>query len=442
MESTVDCPNVAGKLVFYGTRLTFYSSLIHIQSYQFEQDHGAEIGIEDAEGNSAINYAIMEGHHQIIEMFKKHIFEEKLANRNHLKTSTEGTPTKQLQTTMKKMHKLTVPTNADLIYTPNRVNYNFDATSPYYINITHRRKAAVVGETADMGISVDPSIGVDRTESKSINYVGNADENMTEEGTVIGTDTNSGSNQTVILRKNLFQLTEENLNKHMESFTKMNRTSLVNKWRGKVLNQSLKRQSILPSDESELDSFIAQFCDALSNSHTSTAISSQNIQETSAPENAAVETGNESFITAQENCLEPNDESVDDYKKIIKSPRNSEELFVQVENYMHTDNESDVVFYEQKCYRNRPKDGRHIDDECTDSNATRTTLASNPSADVTIPLEYDTDDLRRELTMYGQPPGPITKSTKRLYLKKLIKYKRCNKAVMENDRTRCRSKYG
>lgn len=55
-----------------------------------------------------------------------------------------------------------------------------------------------------------------------------------------------------------------------------------------------------------------------------------------------------------------------------------------------------------------------------DGNETETTL----STEYTIPLDYDTEDLRNDLTRYGEPPGPITKTTKRLYLKKLIKFQR------------------
>lgn len=37
-----------------------------------------------------------------------------------------------------------------------------------------------------------------------------------------------------------------------------------------------------------------------------------------------------------------------------------------------------------------------------------------------LPLDYDTDQLHTNLTSLGYKPGPITSSTKRVYLKKLI----------------------
>lgn len=39
-------------------------------------------------------------------------------------------------------------------------------------------------------------------------------------------------------------------------------------------------------------------------------------------------------------------------------------------------------------------------------------------------LDYDTDTLRRELTVRGEPPGPITKTTKRVYLRQLKRLKK------------------
>jgi hypothetical protein len=56
----------------------------------------------------------------------------------------------------------------------------------------------------------------------------------------------------------------------------------------------------------------------------------------------------------------------------------------------------------------------------TDLNQTASTL----STAFTVPLDYESDLLREELTQFGEPPGPITKTTKKIYIKKLIKYKR------------------
>lgn len=43
---------------------------------------------------------------------------------------------------------------------------------------------------------------------------------------------------------------------------------------------------------------------------------------------------------------------------------------------------------------------------------------------MSLPVDYETDAIRNELTQFGEIVGPITQSTKKLYLKRLIKYKK------------------
>lgn len=65
---------------------------------------------------------------------------------------------------------------------------------------------------------------------------------------------------------------------------------------------------------------------------------------------------------------------------------------------------------------------------------------TSQSTNLTIPLDYETDELRKELTAFGEPPGPITKTTKKLYIKKLIKYKRKTPKLL-NPKENVISKY-
>lgn len=58
------------------------------------------------------------------------------------------------------------------------------------------------------------------------------------------------------------------------------------------------------------------------------------------------------------------------------------------------------------------------------------TMASQ-STNLTLPFDYDTDRLKAELINFDEPPGPITKSTKKIYLKRLIKYRRNKEIVNE-----------
>lgn len=405
----------------------------------FVQDHGADHSIEDDEHNTAINCAILEGHHGLVEVFKKHVFEKKLEGRHpaNVRIEKERTPTKQLQQAMKKTQFLEPPSTTeptDSIYTPNRKHYNFDVSSPYYINITHRRKNAPAKDYSDSfsrvnsdPISVDPLItsqarSQECTAPESVTI--KTETQQTDDGT--NTDTYSGSNETVIFKGNLFQLTEENLSKHLEGFKKVNRVSLVDSWRKKV-HRTETRKSLLPNDEAELDSFISQFTSSLVSTQTSTPFCNHPtfiVAEGNLEVNGGAPVHSESFVTAND------EESIVELKKLMKSPNNKATM-IQVENFVHTDAESDIVFYETK-YLPGPRSS--ATGEAPDLNDSAYTASSNPSTEITIPLEYDTDDLRRELTMFGDSPkGPITKTTKRLYLKKLVKYKRQTTAIVVNN---------
>lgn len=60
----------------------------------------------------------------------------------------------------------------------------------------------------------------------------------------------------------------------------------------------------------------------------------------------------------------------------------------------------------------------------TFSRTNKSDSVTTASSKFTVPSDYNTVDLRRELTQFGDSPGPITKSTKYLYMKRLMKFKR------------------
>lgn len=66
---------------------------------------------------------------------------------------------------------------------------------------------------------------------------------------------------------------------------------------------------------------------------------------------------------------------------------------------------------------------------------------TSQSTNITLPFDYETDTLRAELTAFGEPPGPITKTTKKLYIKKLIKYKRKTTNMPKNQNQKENSEY-
>jgi len=101
------------------------------------------------------------------------------------------------------------------------------------------------------------------------------------------------------------------------------------------------------------------------------------------------------------------------------------------EAYVHTDDENGLVFYETKLLQNpskkvptKRKQQQHL------KVPSASELDSSVSTNLTLPLDYETDALRAELTQLGAPVGPITHSTKRLYIKQLIKYKRNTEALL------------
>ncbi|VEN39981.1 unnamed protein product [Callosobruchus maculatus] len=96
-----------------------------------------------------------------------------------------------------------------------------------------------------------------------------------------------------------------------------------------------------------------------------------------------------------------------------ESIASSEQTFVSVsEVYRYEDKQEGIVLYERRLLK--------PPSEC---NGTIRTTSSRMSS---LPecFDYDSDRLRAELTSHGFEPGPITVTTKRVYLKKLYQLKR------------------
>lgn len=75
------------------------------------------------------------------------------------------------------------------------------------------------------------------------------------------------------------------------------------------------------------------------------------------------------------------------------------------------------------------------------SRTNKTDSQTTASSKFTVPSDYNTADLRRELTQFGDSPGPITKSTKYLYMKRLMKFKRHPELVNSQSNAQKSSKY-
>lgn len=253
--------------------------------------NGGDISIKDNDGNTALNITINEGHFEIFDMLKKMIFEAKEKKRNE-------------------MVQVKVPTPERL--TLNRITYNMDSASPYYVNITRRKQK--------------PLVPLKQGENEA---------SIEEE------------------QANIFQLNESNLQQFQKVNQRLSRKSLVNTWREKLVTteinfdemidefNNLKFSSTKMSTDFELD-----LSNEITNEFNNIKASSTKLSQQLAVDLA----NNDSFHTARskENCTSET--------SFIKSPNklpndgndDRENQLQVVEDYRHIDRENGLVFYERK----------------------------------------------------------------------------------------------
>ncbi|KAG4066268.1 hypothetical protein HA402_000492 [Bradysia odoriphaga] len=317
--------------------------------------NGGDISIKDNDGNTPLNITINEGHFDIFEMLKKMIFEAKEKKRNETVPETEiDDPDKPARLTL------------------NRLRYDMDSASPYYVNITRRKPKPTV---------------------QPINH---------QEASIVEE------------QANIFQLNESNLVEFQKVNQRLSKKSLVHTWKEKLINTATNYDEMLQefnnlqfsstklSDDLEFD---------LTNEMTNKFSSNIKSSSTKLPLELAVDVdaANDSFYTARSG---ENGTFIKSPNRLGNDEENSPENQVQlVEDYRHNDRENGVVFYERKI------------EPCL-SRTNKTDSQTSASSKFTVPSDYNTADLRRELTQFGDSPGPITKSTKYLYMKRLMKFKR------------------
>ncbi len=195
--------------------------------------------------------------------------------------------------------------------TLNRITYNMDCASPYYVNITRRKQTK-------------PTAAQQNPNEASI----------------------------IVEQANIFQLNESNLQQFQKANHRLSRMSLVNTWRDKLVNtemnydemlsefNSLQFSSTKLSNDLELD---------LSNEITN-KFNNIKLSSTKLPQELATELPNDTFHTAKSN------DNCTSEQSFIKSPNrlaNSEEdipdnQVQMVEDYRHIDRENGLVFYERK----------------------------------------------------------------------------------------------
>lgn len=233
-------------------------------------------------------------------------------------------------------------------------------------------------------------------------------------------------------RQNLFELTERNLTQFSRSMAGgRRRSSYIECWRDKIA--ALRDRNKLSTNLDDIERILSGF-------------SESSILDQEEPSVIELHTTLEaSFQTAHEQPIQPAAEDslrTNEFAlALLPTPNSSPKStpqptpIVQItEEFLHTDDEAGLVFVEKKFHApaQNPTSPKRPRNPSISSQSTALTLP---------PLDYDTDVLRAELTNFGEPPGPITKHTKKLYLKKLVKYKRDPERALAQARDRRQPQY-
>lgn len=254
------------------------------------QEKGGNVELKNNENLTPINCAINECHFELLEIFKNFVFE------NKFKT--------------KKINYLTLPGNNQIVskYTPNRINYNFDVTSPYYVNITHRKKCR----------TPEPSQSPKSPTPK------------TPEQLISSDDSDS---DTDVIQENLFALTAHNI-QELNINKSVGRKSLVDKWREKVEISSQHRESFFHHSMADVRRMLDTFCeeDELSFCNKMSSTKNSDTMFTCNPDS--------SFHTAISTRTLVNAD--------LTNLPHINALYHMAEEYVHTDAENGVQFFERK----------------------------------------------------------------------------------------------
>lgn len=322
-------------------------------------ENGGDLDKKCKDDMSAISHAIREDHYEVIEVIKKFIFERKMdTKRKELKTN--GNTGIDLMMKNRLLQNL-----EEKQFTPNRINYNFDVTSPFYVNITHRKHKTSSKARKKLEIDDGPEMTNDSSSEHNPDQFEEVDE-----------------------KKNIFELTESNLkefSKHMNVAIVVSRLAIhkrisyIKKWQESIRHL---RKSDLKLDMDYID-YLNKCNDV------KVSVNSKTFED---------EESEESFFTATTDFKMPQNAQQDVHEK---------RTFIE-ESYVHSDIDGGVIFYEKKLVApNEVDDG--------ESDSSYLTELSLP------PVDYDTDVLRRELTKLEGVTPVINLSTKKLYLKKLVK---------------------
>uniref|UniRef100_A0A182QTL7 LEM domain-containing protein n=1 Tax=Anopheles farauti TaxID=69004 RepID=A0A182QTL7_9DIPT len=421
---------------------------------------GGNVELQDEEGRTPIQHAIDGGHFDVVQVIQNHVFEQKIERKRkqlmlehqHQQEHPVLSPSiRYKKSVAAEFHPMTAstrlhPSNAltalqvleERKLTPNKIHYNFDATSPYYVNITHRRKDRFKTLFPERLASERENLPpVEANEANDGGFKPLPD-------TETETETEIEAEKTEpVSRTNLFELTERNL----KNFTRDHestgrRTSFIKCWREKIAD--MRERSQISRKLEDIDRILNSFSETLATKsfmdevdETFVTAANNDPNENTIASEQLLEAGGLREIAPESELLaqkpSPDRKTVSVESELTD---HTETVIVQIsEEYIHTDDEAGVVFREKKMTTAPAAipmvqvisergvvvahGGKHP-----------TAIRKNPSLTslstvLTLPpLDYDTDALRAELTTFGEPPGPITKSTKKLYLRKLVRFRR------------------
>lgn len=161
---------------------------------------GASLERRDADGLNALDYALREGHYELVKMFRGIVLEQKRQQRQlqRMAEPTARPPTNVCQPVDSGLLVVqpAVQQQQQQQITPQRIPYCHDRTSPYYINITHRDRSRM----ARLGCrrATAAPVTLPAADATFVTKSPAAPPSPAEHRLVVG-------------RVNLFQLTRENL---------------------------------------------------------------------------------------------------------------------------------------------------------------------------------------------------------------------------------------
>ncbi|KAH8421175.1 hypothetical protein KR009_010298 [Drosophila setifemur] len=388
LERFLECPDLDVNSLCDGKSTALHIASIYgrVELVRMLLEHGARADLPDEENKLPVHYAIEECHFEVLQLLKDHIHEKR----------------QKLQ-----QQKSTL--------TPNQLKYNHDVASPYYINITHRRHfpQPKFSDSGEIRIPDIPPL----PDEESVNLL-------------------------ALTEPHLTQLIQNQKKSNAINADHSKRRTLIESWREKV-ERSRTRQSLLRQYDEHVDALVEEALEQDDfNYDRHLQLHLRGDEKPKDQMKKAPSSGRQVFERLVEQVskavlVEPEPDhsfftAQGDEDAMAENSLHQDEFFLQIkETYVHTDDENGLVFYEAKLLQNDEK-LKSIKYNPLEKTAD---LNSSVSTNHTLPLDYETDALRREMTQLGAPVGPITKTTKRLYIKQLIKYKRNTEALFAVQKT-------